>query len=97
NLINDNISLSSLNVKFLTEQMGMSRTPLFTKLKALTNMGINDYIKIIRIERATQLLATTTLNIAEVSDAVGLDSPKYFSTLFKQVKGITPTQFRESQ
>lgn len=95
-LINDNISLP-LDVKFLTDRMGMSRTPLFSKLKALTNMGINDYITMIRIERASQLLNTTQMSIAEVSEAVSFDSPKYFSTLFKQVKGMTPTQFRESE
>ena len=96
-LINDNIGLQTLDVKFLTENMGMSRTPLFTKLKALTNMGINDYVKMIRIERAAQLLSTTTMNIAEIAEVAGFDTAKYFSTSFKLAKGVTPTQFRESQ
>lgn len=96
-LINDHIDLKTLDVKFLTLNMGMSRTPLFTKLKALTNMGINDYVNRIRIERAAQLLTTTALSIGDIADAVGFDSPKYFSTLFKQIKEMTPSQFRESQ
>lgn len=96
-LINDNICQQALDVKFLTEQMGMSRTPLFTKLKALTNMGINDYVTMIRIEKASELLNRTQLSIVEVSEAVSFNSPKYFSTLFKQMKGVTPTQYREAK
>lgn len=95
-LINDNIGLKTLDVKFLTNHMGMSRTPLFTKLKALTNMGINDYVTMIRIEQSSNLLTTTSMSIAEVAETVGFDSPKYFSTLFKQIKEMTPTQFREA-
>lgn len=96
-LINDNICQQSLDVKFLTERMGMSRTPLFTKLKALTNMGINDYITMIRIEKASELLNNTQMSIVEISEAVSFNTPKYFSTLFKQIKGMTPTQYREAK
>jgi len=94
-LIIDNISNIELNVNFLTDQMAMSRSPLYMKLKALTNLGVNDYINLLRIEMATKLLVETSMTIAEISDRVGFEYPRYFSTLFKQTKGVTPTQFRQ--
>jgi YesN/AraC family two-component response regulator len=94
-LIVDNISDREVNVQFLTDQMGMSRTPLYAKLKALTNLGVNDYINLLRIEVASQLLLETAMTITEISDRVGFEYQRYFSTLFKQTKGLTPTQFRQ--
>ena len=96
-LIYDNLSSRELDVKFLTTQLGMSRTPLYAKLKALTNMGVNDYINMIRIEKASQLLTGSTMNITEISETVGFEYPRHFSTLFKQIKGITPSQFRQQE
>lgn len=93
-LILENLSSKDINVKYLTEQMGMSRTPLYNKLKALTGMSVNDYINQFRIEKASMLLTRTSLSIAEISEEVGFEYQKYFSTLFKQMKGVTPTQYR---
>lgn len=93
-LILENLSSKDINVKYLTEQMGMSRTPLYNKLKALTGMSVNDYINQFRIEKAAMLLTRTSLSIAEISAEVGFEYQKYFSTLFKQIKGVTPTQYR---
>lgn len=96
-LIYENISLRELDVRFLTSQMGMSRTPLYTKLKALTNMGVNDYINMVRIDYAAQLLTASTMSITEISESVGFEYPRYFSSLFKQLKGITPSQYRKEK
>lgn len=94
-IILDNLVSGELNVKFLTEQMGMSRTPLYAKLKALTNLGVNDYINRLRVEKGAELLLNSSLSINEISENIGFEYPRYFSTLFKQLKGVTPTQFRQ--
>lgn len=96
-LIKENMAAKTLDVEFLTKGMSMSRTPLFTKLKALTNMGINDYINHIRIETAAQLLLNTTMSIMEISDATGFSTPKYFSTIFRKMKEKTPSQYRQKE
>lgn len=97
-LVIEHLSSKELSVQFLTEQMGMSRSPLYAKLKALTNMGVNDYINNLRIEKASDLLIRfPNLTIADISDQVGFEYQRYFSTLFKQIKGMTPTQFRVLQ
>lgn len=96
-LISENMATKNLDVEFLTKGMSMSRTPLFTKLKALTNMGINDYINHVRIETAAQLLLNTTMSIMEISDAMGFATPKYFSTIFRKMKEKTPSQYRKEK
>ena len=93
-LINEHLSEPILDVKFLTVQMGMSRTSLYNKIKELTNMGVNDYIKCKRIDKATALLTQTDMNITEISEQVGFTYQRYFSTLFKEIKGVTPSKYR---
>lgn len=94
-LIHDNLSNDELSAKFLTDHLAMSRASLYNKVKALTGLGVNDYINRIRIERSVHLLTTTDLSINEISYEVGFSYPRYFSTSFKQMKGMTPTKFKE--
>ena len=94
-LINDNLSNEELSIKFLMDHLAMSRASLYNKVKALTGMGVNDYINRIRIERSVHLLTHTNMSINEISYEVGFSYPRYFSTSFKQVKGMTPTKFKE--
>ena len=91
----DNLSSDELSAKFLTDHLAMSRASLYNKVKTLTGMGVNDYINRIRIERSVHLLTTTDLSINDISHEVGFSYPRYFSTSFKQVKGMTPTRFKE--
>ena len=94
-LIHENLSNDELSAKFLTDHLAMSRASLYNKVKTLTNMGVNDYINRIRIERSVHLLTTTDMSINEISYEVGFSYPRYFSTSFKQMKGMTPTRFKE--
>ena len=94
-LIYDHLSNEELSAKFLTDQLAMSRASLYNKVKALTGMGVNDYINRIRIERSVYLLTNTDMSINEISYEVGFSYPRYFSTSFKQMKGMTPTRFKE--
>lgn len=96
-LINDNMAGEELSIKFLTDTMAMSRASLYHKVKTLTGLGVNDYINRLRIEKSVYLLTNTNLNINEISYEVGFTYPRYFSTSFKQIKGMTPTQFKEEK
>lgn len=93
-MIDQNLSQPDLDVKFLTAQMAMSRTSLYNKIKELTGMGANDYINRRRIDRAIILLTQSDMSITEISEQVGFTYQRYFSTLFKEMKGMTPSQFR---
>lgn len=94
-IINDNLAGEELSIKFLTDAMAMSRASLYNKVKLLTGLGVNDYINRLRIEKSVYLLTHTDLGINEISYEVGFSYPRYFSTSFKQIKGITPTRFKE--
>ncbi len=83
------------SIKFLTDKMAMSRASLYNKVKLLTGLGVNDYINRLRIERSAYLLTHTGLKINETSYEVGFAYPRYFNTSFKQMKRVTPTQFKE--
>lgn len=93
-IIDSQLSQPSLDVKFLTQEMAMSRTSLYNKIKDLTGMGVNDYMNRKRIEKAAVLLLQSDMSITEISELVGFTYQRYFSTLFKELKGVTPSQFR---
>lgn len=90
-LIHENMA----GIKFLTDKLAMSRASLYNKVKFLTGLGVNDYINRLRIEKSVFLLTNTNMNINEISYEVGFSYPRYFSTSFKQIKGMTPTRFKE--
>jgi len=95
--IDENLRDHHLDVDFLTKSMGISRTPLYKKVKVLTGLGVNDYINNYRVNKAEELLLNTEMSITEISDETGFSYQRYFSTMFKQLKGVTPSQFREKQ
>ena len=94
-VIEENLGNPNLNVNFLTQKIMMSRASLYQKMKALTNIGVNDYINKFRIEKAVDLLTHTDLSITEISEQLGFRYPRYFSSVFKQAKGVLPTTYRK--
>ena len=94
-LIHENMAGGELSIKFLTDKLAMSRASLYNKVKFLTGLGVNDYNNRLRIEKSVFLLTNTNMNINEISYEVGFSYPRYFSTSFKQIKGMTPTRFKE--
>lgn len=94
-LIHENMAGGELSIKFLTDKLAMSRASLYNKVKFLTGLGVNDYINRLRIEKSVFLLTNTNMNINEISYEVGFSYPRYFSTSFKRIKGMTPTRFKE--
>jgi ligand-binding sensor domain-containing protein/AraC-like DNA-binding protein len=87
-LIHENMAGGELSIKFLTDKLAMSRASLYNKVKFLTGLGVNDYINRLRIEKSVFLLTNTNMNINEISYEVGFSYPRYFSTSFKQIKGM---------
>lgn len=96
-LILDNLDNPELDVNFLITNMAMSRASLYSKMKAVLDIGLNDYINKFRMEKATQLLTQTELSIEEVSEQSGFGSQRYFSSLFKQTYGISPSKYRQEK
>jgi len=94
-LIEKRLADPDLEVKHLANEVGMSRTLLFAKLKELTGYAPKEFIKSIRLKKAAQYLQKTDFTIGEIAYRVGFIYPKYFSTCFLQQYGITPSAYRE--
>lgn len=93
--IQDNLDNTNLGIQFLCKEIGLSRSSLYNKLKALTGMGANEYISKLRIEKAITLIANTEMTFIEIAEKTGFTTSSYFSTAFKQYTGETPSQYKE--
>ena len=95
-IIEKEIENANFNVDQLATEMGIARTKLFSKLKAVTGQTPGDLIMTIRLKRAAYLLRNNPeLNISEISDKTGFNIPKYFSKCFKDKYHITPQAYRK--
>mgnify|MGYP000814279693 CR=1 FL=1 len=96
-IIEQHLDNTDFNVNIFAREMGMARTNLFTKLKAVTGQTPNDFILSIRLKKGAVMLRNNPeLNITEISDKVGFSSSRYFSKCFKQRFGMTPTEYKEN-
>ncbi len=93
-VIRNELSNPELDVDLLADQMAVSRSTLYLKMKNLTGMGVKDFINELRINTAMQYLRESDMQIAEISDRTGFSQQRYFSTAFKQATGLTPSQYR---
>lgn len=92
----DNIENNSFSVHDLSKSFGMSRTSLYMKLKNLVNLSPQDFIIHTKLKHAKSLLIQGDLSIKEVAYRSGFSNPKYFSTSFKKIYNITPSQYISS-
>lgn len=92
-VVEDNIANPEFSVEELSRELGMSRVHLYKKLLALTGKSPIEFIRIIRLKRALQLLKESQMTVAEVAYEVGFNNPKYFSKYFKMEFNILPSQY----
>ena len=92
-----NIANTDLSVEKLSHELGMSRVHLYKRLLAITGKTPIEFIRIIRLKRAAQLLRESQQNIAEISFQVGFNNPKYFSKYFKEEFGVLPSTYQETE
>lgn len=95
-IVEANIGNDHFSIEDLCKEMGISKVQLYRKVKALLNTNINEYILQARIQKARYYLQHEELTIAEVAYKTGFSSPAYFSTVFKNKVGVSPTAFRIS-
>ncbi len=92
--LEDNLDREEFGVEALGKELGLSRTHLYRKLKSLTGLSPNDYIRQMRLKKAAQLLKAGHLSISEVAYKVGFNSAANFSTSFKAFYGMTPKEYK---
>lgn len=94
--IEKNMGDLDFGVDVLSNQHHMSRTSFYNKLKALTGYAPADYIRMIRLQHAAQLLKQKEYTITEIAEIVGFSDAKYFREVFKKYYNVSPSKFVNS-
>ncbi len=90
------INNPEFNINIFAGEMGMSRTVLFAKIKGITGQSPNDFVTTIRIKRAAFMLQNDLdINITEISQQLGYNSPQYFNRCFKNQYNVSPLAYRK--
>ncbi|MDB5120114.1 MAG: hypothetical protein JWN56_1332 [Sphingobacteriales bacterium] len=92
-IIEDNITDPDFGVPVLSSEAGMSQPVLYKKIRALTGLSVNDFVKSIRLKKAAQLLEQNRFTVYEVAYATGFSDRKYFSKEFRKQFNQSPTEF----
>ncbi len=92
-LIEENFSNPALNVDFIADHLGISRSGLYSKIRTLANVTPNELIQITRLKKAAELLAEGKYRVNEICYMVGFNSSSYFSRCFQKQFGEKPGEF----
>ena len=95
--LNSEIEKHLLDINFsidtLSDFMNMSRSNFYRKIKSISGMSPNDYLKTIRLKKAAELLLSQDYRINEVYEQAGFSSSSYFAKCFKEQFGMLPREF----
>ncbi|MDR2692145.1 MAG: response regulator, partial [Dysgonamonadaceae bacterium] len=96
-IIEENISNDSLSLAFLTTQINMAQSTFYLKIKGLTGISPNKFIRKIRLRNSVKLLLTGQYNISEAAYGSGFNDLDYFRECFKEEYGMTPTEYLKTK
>jgi AraC-like DNA-binding protein len=88
---------ADLSVEELSRELGMSRVHLYKRMRQVTGKTPTEFIRILRLKRAAQLLRESQLNVSEIAYKVGFNNPKYFSNYFKEEFGVLPSIYQDKE
>ncbi|MDR0413781.1 MAG: response regulator [Dysgonamonadaceae bacterium] len=94
--LREQISNPNLSVSSISRELGLSRVHLNRRLKLINNESPGNYIRNFRLKQAALLLTNKRMSIAEVAYAVGFSSHAYFSNIFKEHFGMSPSEYIEA-
>ena len=97
NYVDEHMQRPDLSVEELSAELGMSRVHLYKRLKQITGKTPIEFIRVLRLKRAAQLLRESQLNISEIAYRCGFNNPKYFSRYFKEEFGVLPSVYQEKE
>ena len=86
----EDITLESLCKTFAISEGYLSR-----KFKAVSGIGLNQYITYVRVSNAERLLRESSLSVTEIAERCGFNGSNYFSAVFKKIKGVPPLRYRQ--
>lgn len=92
-IIEDNLKSEKIDVAYLSDKLCMSKSTLYRKVKALTGISTNEYVRKIKMKNAEKLILEGRYTISEIAFRVGVNSPVYFRQCFKEEFGISPSEY----
>lgn len=95
-MVNKHLDESDFGVEELSKEMFYSKTQFFTKIKQVTGCSPNQYIKMIRLKKASEFLLQGKLTISEICYAVGYNDIDHFREQFKNMFELTPSQYKKN-
>lgn len=95
--INEHLDAPDLSVDTLVENIGISRSALFKKIKTLIGISPMELIKNIRLKKAAELIEEGSDNFTQIAYKTGFKDSQHFSKCFKMIYGVTPSEYRKCQ
>ena len=93
-IIDKNFSHTEFSTEELAENLYISRSSLHKKIKGITGFTPNDFIRLIRLKKAAELLVNNDYRINEICYMVGFNTPSYFAKCFQNQFGVLPKDFK---
>lgn len=93
--IDKSIENPDININVIAVELGFSRTSFYRKMKSLTGLAPNDYVRNFKMKKAAKLILDGNLSIAEISDQTGFGTQSHFSTAFKKYFGVSPKDYKD--
>lgn len=95
--IDGKVDNADLSGEMIVQFFRINKMQLYRKLKAVCGMSVTDLIRVVRIEKACDLLINSDLNVSEIAYDLGFSDPFYFSKTFKKETGLSPLQYRKEK
>jgi AraC-like DNA-binding protein len=95
-IIEHNLGDPNFSVERMAREMGMSRTNMHRRIKAITAFPPSDLLRSVRLRKAAELLLQRTDSVAQISFQIGFEDQSYFSKAFKKQFGVAPSEYHKS-
>lgn len=96
-VVKNHIADPDFGIDEICREIGLSRANFYRKVKVITNLSPVEMIRNIRLETAARLLKESSLSISEIAFKVGFNNHSYFTSCFKTLYGISPTEYQEKE
>lgn len=94
-LVEDNMEMEEFDQTFLADRMCMSHSTLYRKVKSVTGLTPNEFIRRIKLNKVCELIVDDSLSMADIAQMAGFSSAAYFRRVFKKEFGVSPTEYKQ--
>ena len=93
-LVNDNLQNENFGIETMVDELFMSQSTLFRKIKSLTGLSLTGFIRSIKLKKAAQMILQSDIKLSQVAYESGFNDYKYFKKSFEQQFGCLPSEYK---